>query len=278
MNNTIPKIIRNPLKTVLHTIVAVFTAIPITVLLFILINLVLSDWDYDGMYYFGYRPTLIITESMEPNIRVNGIVVIKDEPYENVKIGDIVRYTNYQGISVVHRVVDKQVDLLLTKGDNNSELDPYPVRPDEYNGKIVGIYNNYSTVITKLIGKVDVTNGTKSLFRAFIGLIGLALIISFILIIIYDILDFLLVNYYWYYGKDKMQDSIAWLDKQVTKEQYNNIIENYKSSFKKANVIDKVKLRFKLYRYYDNLRNEEKKAKKSLKSKDILQRCIDKYN
>ena len=89
--------------------------------------------------------------SMFPTL-INGEKVIVDLSAKNVNVGDIILYQQYPAHLTSHRVVkiidQKGLTFYLTKGDNNSECDPYLVSPDRIIGKIIGkkqqkTQNNY---------------------------------------------------------------------------------------------------------------------------------------
>ena len=90
-------------------------------------------------------------------IKKGDIVIIKDIDVNDVKKGDVIRY-RMDGYFVVHRVVmiseDKEGLYFITKGDNNSDIDLYPVRPSQVDGivKIDVPYVGYPTlIVSKLL-------------------------------------------------------------------------------------------------------------------------------
>lgn len=77
----------------------------------------------------------------------NSMVVDTCFPAEKLKFGDVITFTNEEGLSVVHRVVENKIAqrILITKGDNNKSLDA-PVPYDSYKGKVIGFFNNFEEV------------------------------------------------------------------------------------------------------------------------------------
>ena len=79
---------------------------------------------------FGYRAYNILSGSMEPELSVGDLVIVKAVPAEEIQTGDIVTYypTEQGGATVTHRVVrtfleDGQI-VLETQGDAVNQTDP----------------------------------------------------------------------------------------------------------------------------------------------------------
>lgn len=89
---------------------------------------------------FGYKFYTILSGSMESEINIGDVVVIKKG--EDFNKGDIIAFHN-QGIITVHRIndiVDNDGETLYkTKGDNNNAEDPDPVKKSEIEGTCVFI-------------------------------------------------------------------------------------------------------------------------------------------
>ena len=89
---------------------------------------------------FGYKTFSIVSESMEPVINVNDLVITKKCKQQDVKQGDIISYK--KGDVVITHRVDKVVNekgyiYYLTKGDNNFILDEHEVKFKDIEGKYV---------------------------------------------------------------------------------------------------------------------------------------------
>ncbi len=69
----------------------------------------------------GFKPDVVVTDSMEPTIPVNSLVVVQPVEWEDIQVGDHISYylkkegqvTNY-----IHRVSAKGSDYLIMVGDN----------------------------------------------------------------------------------------------------------------------------------------------------------------
>lgn len=118
-----------------------------------------------GIGVFPVKPLVIASNSMAPKIHRGDIVIIKDSDVKKVKKGDIIRY-KLDSYYVVHRVVKINEDengnlTFIMKGDNNDDIDLYPVKESQYAGTIkLNIpYLGYPTLI---LGELlDTSNGDK---------------------------------------------------------------------------------------------------------------------
>lgn len=106
-----------------------------------------------GLGVFSVEPLVIASNSMYPKIRKGDIVIIKDTDVNDVKKGDIIRY-KMDDYYVVHRVVSvyetEEGKLeFITKGDNNDDVDLYPVKESQVAGviKLDIPYMGYPTLI-----------------------------------------------------------------------------------------------------------------------------------
>ena len=70
----------------------------------------------------GYRPLVVLSGSMEPILKVGGILYYQKINIEDYKKGDILVYATENHI-ISHRIVDITNDGFITKGDNNKVLD-----------------------------------------------------------------------------------------------------------------------------------------------------------
>ncbi|MDN8988772.1 signal peptidase I, partial [Staphylococcus aureus] len=59
---------------------------------------------------------------MEPEINTGDLAIVKSIDADDVKFGDIITF-KYEGKVVTHRVVEKNEEGFITKGDNNNSND-----------------------------------------------------------------------------------------------------------------------------------------------------------
>ena len=76
---------------------------------------------------FGIRPYVVYSGSMEPEIPTGAVVFTKEGEFFPKK-GDTV---------VTHRVVKKEKDIFITKGDANKTEDPVPAEASQIIGRVV---------------------------------------------------------------------------------------------------------------------------------------------
>ena len=96
-----------------------------------------------------YRGDIVATENVQTYYGVHEF-----DPYDDVKVGDVVVYNaEWYPEPVIHRVIGIE-DIngsknYLIKGDNNDVADPYLVTPDQIRAKVITI-NNSLLVIPKI--------------------------------------------------------------------------------------------------------------------------------
>lgn len=82
---------------------------------------------------FGIKGMVVVSGSMEPNIKVGDIVVVKHKAKDEIKVNDIIAFKN-DNVVVTHRIVDIIDDKYQTKGDNNNVVDDELVQYDDVEG------------------------------------------------------------------------------------------------------------------------------------------------
>jgi len=109
----------------------------ILIILFI-INLILSFEENThilGIYMFN-----IVSESMEPTLEINDVVVVQKCEPTKLKEGDIITFQQEERV-ISHRIQDiteeRGTIKFKTKGDNNEIADPDQVEPKQVYGKVL---------------------------------------------------------------------------------------------------------------------------------------------
>jgi len=78
--------------------------------------------------HFGWETHSVMSGSMEPALKVGGIIVTGPEKLDNIQVGDIITFDTGGELKVTHRVVNiVEIDgkpHFQTKGDANEEPDP----------------------------------------------------------------------------------------------------------------------------------------------------------
>lgn len=106
--------------------------------------------------FFGYKTYIVLTGSMEPNINIGDVVVVKKTQTNDVKVGDVITFQlDGQDSTVTHRIVEKIEDensvIFRTKGDNNNAQDPDNVKPENIQGVMVFKISKLGKIVTKLL-------------------------------------------------------------------------------------------------------------------------------
>ncbi len=83
---------------------------------------------------FGYGGATVISGSMQPDLNVGDYIIAKKENdyYEK----DIVVYVDENDSLVTHRIIEKNDQEFITKGDNNNIADN-PITKEQIKGKVV---------------------------------------------------------------------------------------------------------------------------------------------
>jgi signal peptidase len=90
----------------------------------------------------GGSAMTVLTQSMEPKLPPGTLVVIRPTAVDDIQVGDVITYQIHSGEAAVvsHRVMSKTYAdgelTFVTKGDNNDEVDPDPVRPVQVRGTL----------------------------------------------------------------------------------------------------------------------------------------------
>ena len=99
------------------------------IIIWILINLL----PIINLSFFGIRIFRIGSGSMEPNLKVNDLIIVKSE--ESYNIDDIVTFKD-DGHFTTHRIVEIENEKITTKGDYNNSEDP-SITQEKIVGKMI---------------------------------------------------------------------------------------------------------------------------------------------
>ena len=95
----------------------------------ILIN-ILSAFN---LSFFGIRVYRVGSGSMEPYLKVNDLIIIKEE--KNYEINDVVTFKE-ENHYTTHRIIEKDGNSITTKGDANNTNDT-PITEENIVGKLI---------------------------------------------------------------------------------------------------------------------------------------------
>ena len=82
----------------------------------------------------GIGTLIVVTASMEPTIKSNEMIIIKEQNQYNK--GDIVTYKNSHNELITHRILNIKEDTVITQGDNNTNIDE-PIKKSDIQGKVI---------------------------------------------------------------------------------------------------------------------------------------------
>lgn len=125
-------------KKTISRIWSIFTKTVLIGFIVILLIILIRAFVFNKTDIFGYRAYLIMSGSMEPEIKVKDAVITKE--VKDYKQGDIIAFKNGNS-TTVHRIVKEYKQgnnkLYQTKGDNNNVEDTELVQQDQIKGKVV---------------------------------------------------------------------------------------------------------------------------------------------
>lgn len=99
-------------------------------------------------YFFGYKPVVVLSGSMEPYMETNSLVIVKQT--KDIQEKDVVMFHLDEDNMVCHRVMDIDDEgNITTKGDNNDVADFEKITVDDVEGKVVVRMNFLSPIISK---------------------------------------------------------------------------------------------------------------------------------
>lgn len=255
---------RNRLRFFTYSVYGGLLSVIGLILIFLFISLCSVGFNFNDMFIFGKRPTIIVTGSMEPSIKVNSVVMLEPVEFKDIEVGDIVRYTSYRGFSVLHRVQTKTASYITTKGDANAKPDEFVVTADQITGRVTSIHNGFADILTPIFGKFEYGNFSGSLARYGLGFLFLIVFLVIFIVLFVVIFEMITTVYFFRkYNKGLINSSQYWLEKVKTKEEEIEIFEKFFESYKKANIFKKVLLSWQLRRYYNGLCNIEKEVLKT---------------
>lgn len=99
--------------------------------------------------FFGHKPLVVISGSMEPTLKVGGILYYHEQDINDFKHDDILVYKTTKHI-ISHRIVNQTETGFITKGDANNSIDETEINNSQVLGKgtnwsipYIGYYADY---------------------------------------------------------------------------------------------------------------------------------------
>lgn len=89
---------------------------------------------------FGIKTYVIISESMKPALEIGDIVLVKEQPEEELKVGDLISFRRGE-LVITHRIQEiietNNVKQYVTKGDHNNVQDAEYITEEDIEGKVI---------------------------------------------------------------------------------------------------------------------------------------------
>lgn len=87
--------------------------------------------------FMGYKPFIVLSGSMEPEIMTGDMVLVKNTDAGNLQKGDVISYKSGEAV-ITHRIIDVKAEdgevCYVTQGDANDSPDQTMVRPADVEG------------------------------------------------------------------------------------------------------------------------------------------------
>ena len=177
------------------------------VLIVLIVAFLVSLINDGSQYFLGYTARIVVSGSMEPNIKINSICIIQKCDIEDIQKNDVVCFNYSQDI--VHRVIsvttnNSGITVLHTKGDANPSADDIEIHNDMIVGKVTHIFNNAAPIISKYSvspGKID---GVALSRNIILWMVVFGLVV-FVAIWIVSLIDIIIKSFF---KKDNLESNI----------------------------------------------------------------------
>lgn len=115
--------------------------------------------------FMGYKMFIVLSSSMESEIKIGDLVIVKETDHKKIKENDIIAFRQ-EDIVITHRVIEVNKQdgnvIFKTKGDNNNTQDDFIVLSKDLEGilvfKVSGLGNIFM-FISEPIGTIVVMFG-----------------------------------------------------------------------------------------------------------------------
>lgn len=84
--------------------------------------------------FWGHNPLVVISGSMEPTLKVGGLLYYQEQELDEFETGDILVYQTKDHI-ISHRIIEKEENGFITKGDANNSVDSSLINNNQVLGK-----------------------------------------------------------------------------------------------------------------------------------------------
>jgi signal peptidase len=127
-------------KVRVSAVIGIVLCIILIPILIINLTLIIKSFVYPDKVpgFFGYKPFIVLSGSMEPEFYTGDIVLVKEVPADTLAIGDVIAFRLNNSV-VTHRIIEVNntdgTREFFTKGDNNNTEDNIAITYDMVEGK-----------------------------------------------------------------------------------------------------------------------------------------------
>ena len=108
-------------------------------ILLVIVMITLKFFSKDtNIKQFGIQILKVQSNSMSPEFRKEDIIVIKKE--KEYEVGDIITFKTKDGNLITHRIIEKNENEFITKGDNNNTKDEEKITSSCIQGKVIFVF------------------------------------------------------------------------------------------------------------------------------------------
>lgn len=144
----------NKKKQKIKIIKKVLEIVTIILIYNIILSVVSSTNKISIINVFGYKSYIIKTNSMEPTININDVLITKKVKKDEIKTGDIITFIK-NGEIITHRITQiTENDEYTTKGDNNNIEDSFTISYENIEGKHILTIPHLGKIVEILDNKI----------------------------------------------------------------------------------------------------------------------------
>lgn len=119
-------------KNIVMTTLGVILAVVLVPILIMNTTIIVKSFLYPSQVpdFFGIKPFIVLSGSMEPEISIDDLVVVKEAPIQSIDVGTVIAYRT-GNIVTIHKVIEKAGEgsavKFTTQGVANNAPDQTPV-------------------------------------------------------------------------------------------------------------------------------------------------------
>lgn len=103
--------------------------------------------DYRNTFY-GFRPYVVVSGSMEPNIMQGALLIGRVTDFSRLEERDVITFLQAHDELNTHRIIEVHEFHVVTQGDNNDFPDHMPVTAENFQYRVIFVWNGASALNT----------------------------------------------------------------------------------------------------------------------------------